>query len=119
MTGRAGTAKGVAFGLYILIGEGVRGRGGHPIDPESGVGGFFYWGHVSVFFCFFFKCFFNIVFISFLFNFGWVLEANLASKIGFWAAFWDVFLVPSFWSIFCSMLDVFFDARILKNRAPV
>ena len=23
MTGRAGTAKGVAFGLYILIGEGV------------------------------------------------------------------------------------------------
>ena len=53
------------------------------------------------------------------FDFEGVLEAKLAPKIDFWTAFWDVFLAPSFWSVFFLIFDVFFDARILKNHAPV
>ena len=57
MTGRAGTAKGVAFGLYILIGEGVRGRGGCWIDPGGRLVDFFI-GVMLALFSSFFQVFF-------------------------------------------------------------
>ena len=43
----------------------------------------------------------------------------MGPKIDFYSVLEGVFLVSSFWMVFGLIFDVFFDARILKNRAPV
>ena len=75
---------------------------------------FFYWGLV-VFFLFFFS---SLVLASFLIgffsDFGGFLETKMAPKIDFWSVFWDVFLEPSFLTVFLFFFNVFLKLETLK-----
>ena len=64
----------------------------------------------------FFSSVFSISFLDgFLVDFGRVLETNMRRKIDFWRVFCNVFLAPSFCSLFLMHFDGFFKAQLLEN----
>ena len=101
MTGRAGTAKGVAIqATSIVKGRESEGGEGAGFTPIRG-----WWIFLLLQFKYFFSIFLNLfltsIFNRFFFDFGGVLEAKMAPKIDFWSDLFDVFWGPSFLSLFC------------------
>ena len=116
MTGRAGTAKGIALGLKNF----VKGR-----ESEGGEGARFtlirgWWisqvGLVGTFLALFFVTFFNIDFLSIFLRFWRGLGGQNASQNRFLERFLDcffgIFILMRFWLDFCC----FFEGRNLKNH---
>ena len=109
MTGRAGTAKGVAVGLKNF----VKGR-----ESEGGEGaGFFYWAHVGIFFAFFSNPFLTSFWTRFFFDFGKFRKPNCVPKSVFGKIFGMLFGHFHFEAIVWRFLRYFLKANLQNSCA--